>query len=61
MDLSGVYLIGLIRLFIALSKMLFIRMIGPVTVRTYWVILTEHAAQCASLEALPHAPYRVSA
>jgi hypothetical protein len=42
-------LIGPIRLFIALWKMLFIRMIGPEMGRKNWIMRTEHAAQYASL------------
>ncbi len=51
----GAYPIGLIPLFIVLSNMLFIRMIGPVTDRRHRVMRTEHAAQYASLLT----PYRV--
>ena len=49
------YLIDLIRRFIALSKMPFVRMIGPVIELRCWVMQTGHAAQYASLLT----PYRM--
>jgi hypothetical protein len=51
----GAHPIDLIPLFIVLSEMLFIRMIGPVMERWHRVMRTEHAAQYASLLT----PYRV--
>jgi hypothetical protein len=58
--LVGCDLMDLIRLFIALSKLLFIRMIGAAMGRRNWLMRAEHPAQYAALLAgRPSAPYRM--